>query len=187
LTILFSSALIQGTLIRIFNIPQCEKLYDLQRGSSPCTIFSISFNHESTCVAVSSSKRTIHLFDLKNNEPCCGNDDGIDHSQLPLSTARSARWGTKISKVLGFQPDGAIVKKPLRSYAKIQKNRLYKSGAPIVPTTISLVNATDDGEEQLIVCLGSAELFHFAIRSDGKNRPVQVNDILSFDDNKDKY
>jgi len=179
---IIATASTQGTLIRIFSLPQCEKLYDLQRGSSPCTIFSISFNYESSCIAVSSSKRTIHLFDLRNNETSCRND-GIDHHQLHPSSTTPEKWGTKISSVLGFYSDGITVKKPLRSYAKIRKGKIYKAGAPIVPTTISLVNTTEDGDEQLIVCVGGAKLFHFAVRSDGKNRPVQVNDILSFDDN----
>jgi len=181
-----ATASTQGTLIRVFNLPQCEKLYDLQRGSSPCTIFSISFNYEANCIAVSSSKRTIHLFDLKKNNPCCGDEeDIIDYPQLPPSTTIPTRWGSKISKVLGFHSDDVAAEKPLRSFAKIRKSKLQKAGEPIVPTTISLVRTTEEGEEQLIVCLGSGKLFHFAVRSDGKSRPVQVNDILSFDDKED--
>jgi len=180
-----ATASTQGTLIRVFSLPQCEKLYDLQRGSSPCTIFSISFNYEATCIAVSSSKRTIHLFDLKKREPYCGNEEETDHPQLPISTTTSARWGSKISQVLGFHSDDVVTEKPLRSFAKIRKSKLQKAGEPVVPTTISLVKTTEEGEEQLIVCLGSAKIFHFVVRSDGKSRPVQVNDILSFDDRKD--
>jgi len=180
-----ATASTQGTLIRIFSLPQCEKLYDLQRGSSPCTIFSISFNYDATCIAVSSSKRTIHLFDLKKIKPCHDNEEEIDHTHLPISTTTPARWGSKISQVLGFHSDDAAAEKPLRSFAKIRKSKLQKAGEPIVQTTISLVKSTEDEEEQLIVCLGSAKIFHFAIRSDGKSRPMQVNDILSFDDKKD--
>ncbi|CAM9275271.1 unnamed protein product, partial [Ectocarpus fasciculatus] len=61
---LLATASEQGTVIRIFTVPAAVKLYTLRRGTTSCDIYSMSFNAAATRLAVSSSTRTIHIFDV---------------------------------------------------------------------------------------------------------------------------
>lgn len=57
----------KGTIIRVFSVPDGEKLFQFRRGSIPARIFSMSFNATSTLLCVSSATETIHLFKLSTN------------------------------------------------------------------------------------------------------------------------
>jgi hypothetical protein len=55
-------------VIRIFNIPEGKKLYALDRGLQKAEIFSISFMNDitnnSSIVAITSDRGTLHVFNL---------------------------------------------------------------------------------------------------------------------------
>lgn len=59
----------KGTIIRVFSVPDGQKLYQFRRGSMPSRIYSMSFNTTSTLLCVSSSTETIHLFKLSQQGP----------------------------------------------------------------------------------------------------------------------
>ena len=63
---LLATASDKGTIIRVFSLPQAEKLYQFRRGSIPSTIYSMSFNLTSTLLCVSSATDTVHIFRLDN-------------------------------------------------------------------------------------------------------------------------
>ncbi len=52
----------KGTVIRIFDTQSGVKLQELQRGSNWTTIYSLAFHKNSTFLACSSEKGTIHIF-----------------------------------------------------------------------------------------------------------------------------
>ncbi|KIM33065.1 hypothetical protein M408DRAFT_326725 [Serendipita vermifera MAFF 305830] len=54
----------KGTVIRVWSLPNAEKLYQLRRGSRETRIHSITFNVMSTLLAVSSAHDTVHIFKL---------------------------------------------------------------------------------------------------------------------------
>ncbi|KAI9317546.1 WD40-repeat-containing domain protein [Dichotomocladium elegans] len=54
----------KGTLIRVFNTTTGTLLHELRRGVDRAEIYSLSFNHDSTRLCVSSDKGTIHIFNL---------------------------------------------------------------------------------------------------------------------------
>ena len=54
----------KGTIIRVFSVPDANKLYQFRRGSMPSRIFSMAFNITSTLLCVSSTSETIHVFKL---------------------------------------------------------------------------------------------------------------------------
>ena len=56
----------KGTIIRIFTIPNGDKLFQFRRGSLPAQIFCMCFNAKSTLLAVSSATETVHVFRLIN-------------------------------------------------------------------------------------------------------------------------
>jgi len=128
----------------------------------------MSFNFHATRLAVSSSKGTIHIFDINTIE------SGGDHLDTCLTSL--------ISKSLGFNSSDKITEKPLRSFAKIKKIKFEKLSESTCPSIITLLKTTADDEEKLIVCLGNANFFNFTISSRGKTYPVETDDMLSFDD-----
>jgi len=54
----------KGTIIRIFSVPDGNKMYQFRRGSMPSRIFSMAFNITSTLLCVSSASETIHVFKI---------------------------------------------------------------------------------------------------------------------------
>lgn len=67
-----------GTIIRIFEINTGELLYELRRGTSTATIYSLSFNHDSTRLVCTSSNGTVHIFNLhKDNNKDNKNTESI--------------------------------------------------------------------------------------------------------------
>jgi hypothetical protein len=53
-----------GTLVRIWSSANCTKLGEMRRGLDPATIFSLAFSPDSTLLAVTSDKSTLHIFDV---------------------------------------------------------------------------------------------------------------------------
>ena len=61
---LLATASDKGTIVRVFSVPQAEKLYQFRRGSIPSSIYNMSFNLNSTLLCVSSATETVHIFRL---------------------------------------------------------------------------------------------------------------------------
>ena len=53
-----------GTLIRVFSTATCMKIAELRRGIDPAFIFSIAISPDSSMLAATSDKSTLHIFDL---------------------------------------------------------------------------------------------------------------------------
>jgi autophagy-related protein 18 len=68
--------IIQGTVIRIFNTSNAEKVYQFRRGSYPAKIYSMSFNLVSSLLCVSSATETVHIFKLSTNNGSPGLGNG---------------------------------------------------------------------------------------------------------------
>jgi len=54
----------KGTLIRVFNVPEGDRICSFRRGINNAQIYSLNFNINSTCVTLSSSSGTIHIFKI---------------------------------------------------------------------------------------------------------------------------
>ncbi|GAA6043466.1 hypothetical protein JCM8097_000724 [Rhodosporidiobolus ruineniae] len=61
---LLATASDKGTVIRVFSVPNGDRLHEFRRGSYPAKIFSIAFNAASTLLCVSSDTETVHIFKL---------------------------------------------------------------------------------------------------------------------------
>ena len=73
---MLATSSVKGTVIRIFAMPNAELLHQFQRGYTTAQVASISFDVESTLIAVSSAdKSTVHLFRLRKG-PAAGGDGG---------------------------------------------------------------------------------------------------------------
>ncbi|XP_025834046.1 WD repeat domain phosphoinositide-interacting protein 3 [Agrilus planipennis] len=58
----------KGTLIRVFNTSNGDKVAELRRGAHQATIYCINFNHTSTCLCVASDHGTVHVFALDDQK-----------------------------------------------------------------------------------------------------------------------
>ena len=55
-----------GTLIRVWDTVSKQRIAEFRRGADPAQIYSIAFSKDSSFLAVTSDKGTLHLFALKD-------------------------------------------------------------------------------------------------------------------------
>ncbi|MCJ1372136.1 Phosphatidylinositol 3,5-bisphosphate-binding protein [Loxospora ochrophaea] len=53
-----------GTLVRVFSTGNCARIGELRRGVDHASVYSIAISPDSTLLAVTSDKSTLHVFDL---------------------------------------------------------------------------------------------------------------------------
>jgi autophagy-related protein 18 len=87
---LLATASETGTIIRVFSIPNGQKLHQFRRGTYPSTIYSMSFNLSSTLLCVSSASDTVHIFRLVNPQAAAAVSAELD-TDTPGSP-RTNRW-----------------------------------------------------------------------------------------------
>lgn len=92
---LLATASEKGTIIRVFSIPDAQKLYQFRRGSIPARIYSMSFNSTSTLLSVSSATETVHIFRL--GTPHASRSSISSGQSGPLSGKRE-RSSSKVSE-----------------------------------------------------------------------------------------
>jgi len=56
-----------GTLVRLFNTSNGEKLHEFRRGANSAEIQSLAFNRNGTALVLSSNKGTIHIYSCTDN------------------------------------------------------------------------------------------------------------------------
>lgn len=160
----FATASIQGTIIRVFRLVDCVKLFELQRGSSPSTIHSISLNMNASRIAVSSSKGTIHLFDLcKENRA---------NYQAKQSSKRNVLL--KYLKLKGQEKDENIV----RSFARVRLKGEHSRVPNIVRMLKNAILENGEDVENVAVCLNDGKLFQYSVQNNGKRTPTRADDLL---------
>ena len=60
----FATASTKGTIIRVFSLPEGERLFKFKRGLSYATIYNMMFSFDSKFLLVCSSTGTVHVFKL---------------------------------------------------------------------------------------------------------------------------
>jgi len=103
---LLATASDKGTVIRVFSIPNAQKLYQFRRGSYPARIHSISFNIVSTLLCVSSDTDTVHIFKLtgNNGNPVANanSSNGVANGAAVTTGARHSVGNTTIGGYEAF-------------------------------------------------------------------------------------
>ena len=163
----FATASIQGTVIRVFSLSNCHKLFELHRGSSSCTIYSVAFNQDATLLSVSGSKGTVHVFQLTE-------ENKVDF-QEDSSSMKNTVW--RVVKRLTSKPKKKE-EKVVRSFARI---RLKGEHAKVSNTLAMLKTADlDDGqkEDNVAICVADGKMFQYAVQGNGKKRPTRADDLL---------
>ncbi|KAL9089454.1 MAG: hypothetical protein Q9165_005775 [Trypethelium subeluteriae] len=88
---LLATASEKGTIIRVFSVPEAQKLYQFRRGSMPSRIYSMSFNTTSTLLCVSSATETIHVFRLSAQTARPSSAVSASPPTSPAGISRSSR------------------------------------------------------------------------------------------------
>lgn len=88
---LLATASTQGTVIRIYSIPSGEKLYTFRRGTTSATINSMSFNSNSTYLALCTNEsQTIHIFSMRiDHDPHYNTNNSSNTIASAISSAVS--------------------------------------------------------------------------------------------------
>jgi WD40 repeat protein len=86
---LLATASEKGTIIRVYSTANTAKLVEFRRGIDPAAIFSLAFSPDSSMLAVTSDKSTIHIFDLHIGANTPADPDPKKHkwgilSQVPI-------------------------------------------------------------------------------------------------------
>lgn len=170
--LVFATASVKGTLIRVFSMTTGEKLYEFQRGSSSCTIHSLAFNSDATILAVSGSKGTVHLFQLSqenrvqaNNRVNATKSNGL---RPMLKQWISGRNNNQVENVV-------------RSFARIRIKGEYARMPNIV--TLGATNKINENvEENVVICPLDGTLIQYAVNRKGKKRPVRAEKFFTQND-----
>lgn len=116
-----ASASEKGTLIRIWNCHTGEPIRELRRGMDRAEIYCIAFNAQSTFLACSSDKGTVHLYSLTN-------PSHVQNPTLPSSrhTATGAELQGNKGTVSGgdqsFRPSNPVTPQKNQSGKTIQSS-----------------------------------------------------------------
>ena len=93
---LLATASEKGTVIRVWDVPGAERLYQFRRGTREARIYSLNFNVVSTLLAVSSAHDTVHIFKLgsgrsanNNNISNTSSSSWEDHATSPSGSVDS--------------------------------------------------------------------------------------------------
>ncbi|KAF2708799.1 WD repeat domain phosphoinositide-interacting protein 2 [Pleomassaria siparia CBS 279.74] len=126
---LLATASEKGTIIRVFSIPDAQKLYQFRRGSIPARIYSMSFNSTSTLLCVSSATETVHIFRL--GAPNASRSSSISGPVRPSSSSRE-RSNSRGSEEL---PESS-------EYDDSMTDSTVPERKPISPTFASMIRRT---------------------------------------------
>ncbi|KAK2464078.1 hypothetical protein APHAL10511_003908 [Amanita phalloides] len=86
---LLATASEKGTVIRVWGIPNAEKLHQFRRGTREARIYSMNFNQVSTLLAVSSAHDTVHIFKLGSQKASTSNGTSASSSSDATSPPES--------------------------------------------------------------------------------------------------
>ncbi|ESN99526.1 hypothetical protein HELRODRAFT_185812 [Helobdella robusta] len=123
----------KGTIIRVFSLPDGQKIFEFRRGVKRCaTIHSLSFSQDSRFLCCSSNTETIHIFNLestKDEKPVEESQGGwMDYLSGALRTSASY-LPTQVTEILNQGRDFAVA-------------RLHKAGLKNVSAIACIQRAT---------------------------------------------
>ncbi|KAF9933118.1 autophagy protein [Mortierella alpina] len=156
----------KGTVIRIWSIPNAQRLYQFRRGAQSARIYSLSFNLASTLLCVSSDTDTVHIFKVGGSSSVGGGhrsnggslDGSLESKGSGVSSIirrQSMNIGKNLAGSVGSYLPGAITEmfEPSRDFAHL---KLPSAG---VQSVIALSNTTP----QVMVATSEGYLYQYNI------------------------
>ncbi|KAF9131550.1 autophagy protein [Mortierella sp. 14UC] len=179
----------KGTVIRIWSIPNAQRLYQFRRGSHSARIYSLSFNLVSTLLCVSSDTDTVHIFKLGGgNSPTNSQRNGglldgsLDYKKSGVGSVlrrQSMHFGRNLAGSVGSYLPGAITEifEPSRDFAYL---KLPSAG---VQSVIALSNTTP----QVMVATSDGYLYQYNIDLENGGPCVLLKQFSLLDTSSDEY
>ncbi|KAF9289013.1 autophagy protein [Mortierella alpina] len=149
----------KGTVIRIWSIPNAQRLYQFRRGAQSARIYSLSFNLASTLLCVSSDTDTVHIFKVGESGSAGGGlkskggslDESLESKGSGMSSIirrQSMNIGKNLAGSVGSYLPGAITEmfEPSRDFAHLKlPSAGVQSVIALSNTTPQVMVATSDG------------------------------------------
>ncbi|CAO3569910.1 unnamed protein product [Mortierella alpina] len=149
----------KGTVIRIWSIPNAQRLYQFRRGAQSARIYSLSFNLASTLLCVSSDTDTVHIFKVGGSSSVGGGhksnggslDGSLESKASGMSSIirrQSMNIGKNLAGSVGSYLPGAITEmfEPSRDFAHLKlPSAGVQSVIALSNTTPQVMVATSDG------------------------------------------
>lgn len=82
-----ATASVKGTIIRVFSLPEGNKLFTFKRGIAQAVIYNLMFSHNNELLLACSSTGTIHVYDITHQKITQDSGWGNAIKQSLLSTA----------------------------------------------------------------------------------------------------
>jgi autophagy-related protein 18 len=133
---LLATASETGTIIRVFSLPSGNKLFQFRRGTYPSTIYSMSFNLNSTLLCVSSTTDTVHIFRLagptssRPESPKSPNNNRWSRSFSNDSGMDSPTMGTSPGSEINDTP--TVMRKPSGGFGSMLRRSSQMMGKGVV-------------------------------------------------------
>ena len=151
-----------GTLIRVFSTSNCTKIAELRRGVDPAFIFSISISPDSSMLAVTSDKSTLHIFDLPRAPSKNDLQRRSQSPHLPPSNdeeGNSNKWGF-LSKIPLLPRVFSDTYSFASAHFEIGDENTQNSSLSYLPALGSLPSRTQKGilgwiDESTLICIGT--------------------------------
>lgn len=94
---LLATASDKGTVIRVFSVPNGDKVAQFRRGTYAARIFSLAFNPVSTLLAVTSDSDTVHIFRLDRlGRPASQSMSTSSRAEQARRAAQASAYGDNV-------------------------------------------------------------------------------------------
>lgn len=169
---LLATASDKGTIVRVFSVPQAQKLFQFRRGTLPAKIHSLTFSLSSLFLTVSSDSDTIHVFKLSHDQEkrtsstslgseASGAERQSKRGAMGMIRKQSQNLGRTFAGTFGsYLPNSvAEIWEPLRDFASVK-----------IPTgsVKSVVAMTGDDRIMLLNSNGQFLTYHFDAERGGE-------------------
>lgn len=85
----------KGTVIRVFNVPNGERVAEFRRGSYPARIYDLAFNPVSTLLGATSDTDTVHIFKMPTGDKQVASASLVQRRSVsPSESSQSSFDGT---------------------------------------------------------------------------------------------
>ncbi|CAD6197059.1 unnamed protein product [Caenorhabditis auriculariae] len=113
---MLATASTKGTVIRVYSVPQGNRLFEFRRGVARCvTIYSLAFSSDSAYLCSSSNTETVHVFKLEKTEEPVNNEATTEATSSwydVFTRTASAYMPTQVSDLISVERSFATAKLP---------------------------------------------------------------------------
>ncbi|KAL6050477.1 autophagy protein [Balamuthia mandrillaris] len=130
----------KGTVIRVFSLPEGEKLYEFRRGTYPARIYSIAWSRDSSMLCVTSDTGTLHVYKVRSSKQKNGS-----RSRSNSGSGFSSYMPDLVNDFLHVERDCRQAKLPSPSSSSSSLSSFSSFSSSSQPTTLCAFNRESNG------------------------------------------